>query len=218
MKKYFFVAALSLLADVLPHVCKLSRTLQSSSLDFSILNPVKDSCINNIQRQITTPGKYFSEVDDLIDLLKEGQHTINVTDGIKNQFETQVRKPYLEKLIENLNNRFPRVELLSAFSIFNPSELPESESELDLYSETEIDCLLTHYSLGPLALIPEDVKEEWKHFKVFLASSNLKDHTYKELAEFLLSTPARCQLFPNLSQLLVRGQLPQLIVSVVFQQ
>ena len=133
--------------------------MQSSSLDFSILNPVKDSCINNIQRQITTPGKYFSEVDDLIDLLNEGQHTINVTDGIKNQFETQVRKPYLEKLIENLNNRFPRVELLSAFSIFNP--------------------------------------------------------------EFLLSTPARCQLFPNLSQLLVRGLLlpiAKLIVSVVFQQ
>ena len=31
MKKYFVVAALSLFADVLPHVCKLSRIFQSSS-------------------------------------------------------------------------------------------------------------------------------------------------------------------------------------------
>ena len=67
--------------------------------------------------------------------------------------------------------------------------------------------MLTHYSSGPLALRSEEVKQEWKHFKVFLAGSRLEVGTIKELAEFLLSTPARCQLFPNLSKLLVRGLL-----------
>ena len=52
MKKYNFVAALSLFADVLPHLSKLSRTLQSSSLDFSILEPVVNSCINSIEHQV----------------------------------------------------------------------------------------------------------------------------------------------------------------------
>ena len=89
MRKYFFIAALALFADVLPLVCKLSRTLQSSTLDCSILQPVIDSCINNIKKQINTPGYYFSEVDNVI----ENNHPINVTSSMKSQFETQVRKP-----------------------------------------------------------------------------------------------------------------------------
>ena len=49
MRKYFFVASLSLYADVLPHLSKLSGMLQSSSLDFSVLSPVVDSCIASIE-------------------------------------------------------------------------------------------------------------------------------------------------------------------------
>ena len=57
MKKFKFIAAMSLFADVLPHLSKLSRTLQSSSLDFSILEPVVSSCITNIQHQLNKPNK-----------------------------------------------------------------------------------------------------------------------------------------------------------------
>ena len=45
MKKYHFIASLSLMADVLPNLARLSQTLQSSSLDFSILDPVVRTCI-----------------------------------------------------------------------------------------------------------------------------------------------------------------------------
>ena len=59
MKKYNFVAALSLFADVLPHLSKLCQTLQSSSLDFSILETAVNSCINSIEHQVNNPGKYL---------------------------------------------------------------------------------------------------------------------------------------------------------------
>jgi hypothetical protein len=106
----------------------------------------------------------------LTELLNENSHPITVTATMKSQFDVQVRKPYLHKLIENLKERFPAVELISAFGILNPSE-------------------------------------EWKHFKVFLAGCRSEVSTIKELAEFLLSTPSRRQLFPNMSELLVRGLL-----------
>ena len=62
MRKYFFVASLSLYADVLPHLSKLSRMLQSSSLDFSVLSPVVDSCIASIEELLQSPGKYFPKL------------------------------------------------------------------------------------------------------------------------------------------------------------
>ena len=80
------------------------------------------------------------------------------------------------------------MEILSAFSVFDPSKLPESQNWT---------FMVRHYSSGPLALRSEEVKQEWKHFKVFLAGCHLEVDTIKELAVFLLSTPARCELFPN---------------------
>ena len=207
MKKYNFVAALSLFADVLPHLSKLSRTLQSSSLDFSILEPVVNSCINSIEHQVNNPGKYFSEIDHLILTLNEANHPISMPDNIKSKFNREVRIPYLTKLIQNLKDRFPSVEILSAFSIFNPAELPQTEAELAQYGDSELSVLLAHYSSGPLTINSEAAREEWKEFKAFLFQPNLDIASIKDLAEFLLSSAERSELFPLLSCLLVRGLL-----------
>ena len=67
IRTYFFIASLSLFADVLPHLSKLSRTMQSSSFDFRLFQPVIDSCIRSIESQQVTLGKFLSEVDRLID-------------------------------------------------------------------------------------------------------------------------------------------------------
>lgn len=141
MLKYFFVAALSLFADILPVIGKLSRIMQSSTLNFS-LPAVIESYITSIKMQKNTPGKYVADLDDLIKQLEEAGHHIQVSDSLKEQFDSQVKVPYLESLKKNLCNRFPSVEVISAFHIFDLKELPVEESELYLYSGPEIGCLL----------------------------------------------------------------------------
>ena len=205
IRTYNFVASLSLFADVLPHLSKLSRTMQNSSFDFSILQPVIDSCIHSIESQQTTPGRYWSEVDDLLINLSEAGHPISVTDGAKASFEDQVRKPYLTELIRNLHNRFPAEDLITSFSIFNPTLLPESDSDRGQYGTAELELLLSHYSSGPLAVDASAATSEWREFNEFLAKSDLKKSTIKGLGQFLLCNPERQQLFPTLSKLLVRG-------------
>ena len=68
------------MADVLPCLAKLSRTMQKSNLDFSILQPVIDSCIMSIEEQQDTPGRFFSEIDCLTTQLCEANHPILVTE------------------------------------------------------------------------------------------------------------------------------------------
>ena len=205
MKQFFFVAALSLFADVLPHLAKLSRTLQSSSLDFSILQPVVESCITNVEKQTQSPGKHFSELDDLLASLNEAGHSINVEGNVKERFDEQVRKPYLAKLIENMNERFQAIGVVSAFSIFNPSELPLMQSEVAHYGETELNILLSQYTDGPLQLNCDDTLSEWKEFRDFLSQQRTSLKTIKDLSEFFLVSTDRKQLFPIMAELIARG-------------
>ena len=202
--KYFFIAALSLFADVLPPIGKLSRIMQSSTLDFSVLQAVIDSCIKSITAQKDTPGKYMAEIDTLIEQLEEAGHHVQVTDHVRDSFESQVKKPYLELLEKNLRDR--TVEVVSAFHIFDPKQLPEDEYELYQYGLSDLDCLLEHYTSSPLELDSTDVCGEWKEFKIFMSTSTeVKNGSIKDLAKFLLSTPERRLLFPALSKLLIRG-------------
>ena len=204
LKKYFFIAALSLFADVLPFLSKLSRTLQSSSLDFSILQPVVDSCISNIVKQANSPGKHFIELDEVIATLNEAGHSVSVLGNIKEQFDEQVRKLYLCKLAENMKERFQSIDIISAFSIFNPSELPSTESELAHYGESELNTLLSHYLNGPLELNCDNALLEWKEFSVFFSASN-RMQSIKEVSEFCLCSSERRQLFPIMAELIARG-------------
>lgn len=100
---------------------------------------------NNIKEQINNPAIYFSDVDNV---------PPSSSCDMKTDFDTQVRRTHLTKLIENLRDSFPAIETTSAFSIFNLSQLPKSESELDLHGESDTGTLfLSHCSSGPLASI-----------------------------------------------------------------
>ena len=108
--------------------------------------------------------------------------------------------------MKNLCDRFPSVDVISSFHIFYPAQLPSDKSALYQYGVTELDCLMDHYSSGPLELDRSVTQEEWKEFKSFICNSNdLKNSSVKELAKFLLCSSERQQIFPSLSKLLVRA-------------
>ena len=74
----------------------------------------------------------------------------------------------IDKLIYNLKSRFPDGEVVSAFSILDPQNLP-SLVDLPLYGSTEIDTLASQYGESKenngMKLEPvidgEMLREEW---------------------------------------------------------
>ena len=82
-----------------------------------------------------------------------------------------MRKPYLTELIRNLHDRLPTVDLITSFSILNPTLLPESDSDRGRYGTTELELLFGHYWSGPLA---SAATSEWREFTQFLAKTDLK--------------------------------------------
>ena len=92
----------------------------------------------------------MTEINTLIKQLEEAGHHVRVTDHVRVSFESQVKKLYLELLEKNLRDRFPAFEVISAFHIFDPKQLPEDEYELYQYGLSVLDCLLEHYTSSPL--------------------------------------------------------------------
>lgn len=62
MKTYNFVATILLLCDVLPHVLRLSKLLQSKLMDITFLQAELKMCLDSIQsvRDDVTQGCHFS--------------------------------------------------------------------------------------------------------------------------------------------------------------
>ena len=160
-----FLVALSFFADILTPIGKLSRIMESSTLNFSVLQAMIDSCTKSVSTQKNTFGKYMADL--FIEQLEEAGHHVEVSDRVKALFDSQFKKPYLELLENNLCYRFPAVEVISAFHIFDPEQLPTGECELYQYVGPELDYLLKQCTSSSSELDSGDIHEDGmssKHF------------------------------------------------------
>ena len=126
MKCYKFVACLYLLSDVFPHLSRLSCIFQKEDVDLSLVQPCLKTTIDAIKEYMHCPGPNLSKVDDvLVTDLKDFQ--IIATDSQKDTFKSSLQAVYIQAIIDQLYNRFPHVELIDSFSIFDPCTLPSDE-------------------------------------------------------------------------------------------
>ena len=133
MANYNCMATLFLLCDVLPYVCFLSRLFQKESIDLAeigkavnttlcLLRPYQSGC--NPNGHLVTLDKQLDTVDGA---LKDYVSPPSPFD--KERFERDIQGPFITKLCKNIEQRFPDVELLEAFTLFDPSKLPRSFEE-----------------------------------------------------------------------------------------
>ena len=125
MSKFNFVATLYLLCDVLPHICRLSRVFQREAIDLTELNRLVHTTLGVIQplMQSSDPDGHLAKVGEDIDE-QLSTYITPLTQSQRDSFLNQIQKPFIQNLCDNLQQRFPDVELLDAFSIFDPSKLP----------------------------------------------------------------------------------------------
>ena len=122
-------------------------------------------------------------------------------------------QPYLEEVSRQISCRFKHtLDLLTAFSIFDPQKCPTDVQQLHKYGTAELEKLLKFYEEtteieyeGNIFSTPADVdktetRHEWKAIKLVIFE--LKSLSLKELATLFLISEAKCVIFPNIKILI----------------
>ena len=202
MKCYKFVACAYLLSDVLPHLSRLSRILQKQNVDSSLVHPCLKATVDSIKQYETTQGPNLSKLDpDLKDF------RITATDAQKQQFKSSVQVKYIQAVVTELQNRFPDVDNLDSFCIFDPQKLPTTSDELGVYGQERIECLQNAYGEGanPDADSAECISE-WEGLKRLFVN-NFSHMTMRQMTKLLCTDTTLQDMFPNLAKLASIGAL-----------
>ena len=120
------------------------------------------------------------------------------SDSKVESFKKFVYNKYLHTLSEHITHRFPDVELLEAFSLFDASAIPEELNLHGSHGQSELEVLIDHYGHQKV-VHPEAAKSELKVFNsVVAANRELKQLTTCELMTRILSTAELETMLPNL--------------------
>ena len=140
MKCYKLVATVYFLSDVLPHLSRLSRIFQREDGDLSLIQPCLKTTINTISKYEDTAGPNLSRVDQVLatDLR---DFDITATSTQREAFLASIQAEYIEAIVNQLQDRFPHFELLGAFSIFDPKNLPQGEEDISTYGLDSVEIL-----------------------------------------------------------------------------
>lgn len=119
---------------------------------------------------------------------------VHVQTNEPEQFETFVRQAFLSKVITNLQEHFPQIEIIEAFTIFDPAGLLGQE----VLALEKLKLLLDHYSGdGPLAINSDRCTDEYTTF--IKGHAILKQcKSLQEYAREFLCRDTFYELFPSI--------------------
>ena len=180
------------LSDVLPQLSKLSLVFQAASVDFSLIKPQVSVTIATIKRFKTVSGPFYKTVDEALKKLD-----IHFTPENKEAFEHQIAHKYVDAVVSNLEDRFPDTKLLSAFSVFDPQQVPqENEAEFGTYGNEHIDTLSDNFQL---TIDKETLEIEWLSFKEMF-KNQVAELSTTEVMHSLIK-PSVSTIYPQLANL-----------------
>ena len=116
--------------------------------------------------------------------------------------KTSIYGKYLDVVDTHLARRFPNIELLEAFSMFDGQNWPESDT-LQLFGLEHLQTLADHFTPAI-----DQLKGEWELFKNS-AGPSLPLHSMRAQAVMglLVEKEDMAHLFPNLFHIALIGQL-----------
>ena len=76
----------------------------------------------------------------------------------------------MESIVSQLQLRFPHVQQIAAFSLFDPSQLPSDHTKIGTHGDDELKVLYDLYGKGDTVDVDEAaVKAEWEGFRLLYA-------------------------------------------------
>ena len=214
LSNYQFICTLLLLSDVLPKVNILSKVFQLTSLDFSRAIRLRKSIVSQLEKLKSVDGDNLKALDEFIKNLEESGIEIKYQRGMrqdsssrmesKARFVKDVKGPFLDKLVANINDRFVDSGVFEAFSIFEPEMLRIGDGLEDddtNYGDDHVKVLIERFGGYPV----EDALVEWAVFKQYfddhLEMVNGKTATATEILEKLCSDAGLRGVFPIITSL-----------------
>ena len=177
------IASLCILADILESTNSLQVFLQHAHLNFLDLPGKVDellTTLESIRDDPCRPNSNFGDLDNYLDIASK-QERVHVTRSRSTPFSKQtfisnVVKPFVSDLIQEIKTAFEIPDHLVGFTAFDPQKLPRDRDELDSFGNDLIEKLCDFYG-GPYALrnnefLPKvidsgSLKAEYEIFKVF---------------------------------------------------
>ena len=193
-----------MLADVLPPLANLSRAFQRKDLDYTLVKPLVSGTKATLQNLKTTPGQHFATLDHV---LATDLENFSIQVPAVDTFKTTIYDKYLDVIDTHLARRFPDVELLEAFSIFDGQNWPDTDT-LQFYGLEHLETLANHFT--PTIVDLDPLKVEWELFKNSAgASDSLPLHTMtaQEVMALLVEKEDLADIFPNLFHIALIGLL-----------
>ena len=184
------------MCEVLPHLSRLSQLFQATYTQLSTIKPCLSACMKVLQDyKEKTDGPDVVATEKALTELQS--FNIRATTEAQEAFNKNVQQPFLQGLLQNLTDRFPNVELVSAFGIFDPSSQSTTATSGDRAMPEVLQTLLSHYATGDdTPLDVEVVTKEWESFSIMVA-----DHYSGKNAGEVMRDVASTKLQPVYPQL-----------------
>ena len=216
------------LDGVLSAVNRLSLAFQRATVDLTVISPLLNATVLTLEKLKQETATDFeakvkqliarttTEVNQLSHLAPETEcehlpeepdndvQLVHVHTNEPEQFEISVRQAFLLKVITNLQERFLQIEVVEAFTIFDPSGLLGQE----VLALKKLKLLLDHYSgNGPLAINKERCIDEYTELSTFITGHAILKQckSPQEFAREFLCRDTLCEFFPSISKLLVHA-------------
>lgn len=160
-----FLIPLFILHSVLRPIKKLFNNFQKSVFNFSMLNPSLEECFNELEN-IKKENTPFQE------LLLNWNHLTSICPMVFDDSSIEksvfLLEKYVSALVKEIKCRFPDNDILSCFSIFDPSKIPNDENEFLNYGVMELRKLLNVFEFFISKEKHRETEIHWSSFKYSL--------------------------------------------------
>lgn len=138
MHSWSFLAEISLMRDVLDVLHHLSLYLQRRDASIIDAKEQLDNAIRLLEGLKSVNGMSLSELSTELEV-NDSFHGLHVTHS-HNEVENfmQMRKQFIQALIDNTISRFPAKEMLEAGAVLSPKTWPDNDDEKLFFGDKDV--------------------------------------------------------------------------------
>ncbi|KAI8519667.1 hypothetical protein Bbelb_029240 [Branchiostoma belcheri] len=124
--------------------------------------------------------------------------SISVSSERKLKWQRDVREPFIDQLLTNLEERFHSTELLSSFAVLDPSLMPQPMPEE--YGCAKVQCLAAQYGGEVRGIVDSDALcDKWWGLREYIAQN--RHLSQEQLVKLLLTDATMAELYPSMKLL-----------------
>ena len=138
----------------MPRVAKLSKTLQSETLEIIAISGLVDAVLHSLDDAVLPTANWVLGLLDFREDVEEAT-SLKITTEEFGSFQKNSVKPFMQELKSNIASRFSSQNIEAVFNIFNLKKIPDTESnQFKTYGKQSLETLLQHYGVSKAAVTP----------------------------------------------------------------